>query len=74
MGNSSCNSASRGIKLQVLLAIIFVVLKLCHVIDWSWWWIMAPLWVPLALAFGLLLILFAMTIKKNKMTSEFIKQ
>ena len=29
---------------------IFVTLKLCGVIDWSWWWVLSPLWVPLALA------------------------
>jgi hypothetical protein len=28
---------------------IFVTLKLCSVIDWSWWWVMAPLWLPLSL-------------------------
>ena len=32
-----------------LLGIAFVVLKLCGVIDWSWWWVTAPFWGPLAL-------------------------
>ena len=32
-----------------LLAIAFVVLKLCTVIDWSWWWVLLPLWGPLAI-------------------------
>ena len=27
-----------------LLFIVFLVLKLTHVIDWSWWWVTAPLW------------------------------
>ena len=27
-----------------LLVIALMVLKLCHVIDWSWWWITAPMW------------------------------
>jgi len=31
------------------LFLTFMVLKLTEVIDWSWWWITAPLWVPLAL-------------------------
>lgn len=26
------------------LGIVFVTLKLCHVIDWSWWWVTAPFW------------------------------
>lgn len=67
MGNSSCNSASGGIELPVLLAIVFIVLKLCHVIDWSWWWVLAPLWGSLAfgLLLGLLIILFALAVKKK---------
>jgi len=30
------------------LAIVFVVLKLCHVINWSWWWVLSPLWIGTA--------------------------
>ena len=30
-----------------LLFITFLVLKLTNVINWSWWWVTAPLWVPL---------------------------
>ena len=28
-----------------VLAIVFVVLKLCGVITWSWWWVFAPIWI-----------------------------
>lgn len=31
-----------------LLLVLFIGLKLGHVIDWSWWWVFAPLWAPLA--------------------------
>jgi hypothetical protein len=31
-----------------LLFLVFLVLKLTNVIDWSWWWVTAPLWIPLA--------------------------
>lgn len=34
------------------LTIVFVVLKLTDVIDWSWWAVLAPTWLPL-LAVGL---------------------
>lgn len=39
-----------------LVTIAFVILKLCKVIDWSWWWVFSPLWIPLAIivAFGIL--------------------
>jgi hypothetical protein len=28
---------------------IFLILKLCGVINWSWWWVTAPLWIPILL-------------------------
>lgn len=28
-----------------LLTLIFITLKLCSVIDWSWWWVLSPLWI-----------------------------
>jgi hypothetical protein len=37
------------IGLDILLFCIFLVLKLVGVIDWSWWWVSAPLWAPVAL-------------------------
>ena len=39
-----------------LLFITFLVLKLTHVVHWSWWLVTAPLWGPVALAlvFGLI--------------------
>ena len=50
-------SASGGVGFLGLLFLVFLVLKLTHVIDWSWWWITAPLWGGFAL-FLLLVILF----------------
>lgn len=42
------NNAGRyGVVLAVVLFLIFVALKLTRVITCSWWWISAPLWVPL---------------------------
>ena len=32
-----------------VLGVVFVTLKLCQVIDWSWWWVTAPFWAPAAL-------------------------
>lgn len=36
--------SSSGIGAMGLLGVAFVVLKLTHVIDWSWWWVTAPFW------------------------------
>ncbi len=35
---------------STLLLVAFIVLKLCHVIEWSWLWVLSPLWIPLALS------------------------
>lgn len=32
-----------------ILLIIFITLKLCNLITWSWLWVLAPLWIPVAL-------------------------
>ena len=41
-----------------LLAVAFIVLKLCNVIDWSWWWVLAPIWIPIALVVILIILKF----------------
>ena len=44
-----------------LLLIAFIVLKLCNVITWSWWWVLSPVWLPIAISIvigGLILLLF----------------
>lgn len=40
---------SGGIGVLGLLGVVFVTLKLCGVIDWSWWWVTAPFWGVLAI-------------------------
>jgi len=44
---SSSSSSSSGIGFCGLLTILFVALKLLDKIDWSWWWVLAPLWMPI---------------------------
>ena len=39
-----------GIGFLDALTLLFVALKLLKVIDWSWWWVLAPLWGQFALA------------------------
>lgn len=43
------NKGNGGIGLDVVLFLIFLVLKLCKVINWSWWWVTSPLWIGLIL-------------------------
>lgn len=52
--NSSVRSGGAGVV--GLLGVAFVVLKLMHVISWSWWWVLAPFWMPLILVIGVFVI------------------
>lgn len=40
------DSSSEGLGLCDVLAVVFIVPKLIGVIDWSWWWVLAPVWIP----------------------------
>jgi len=49
------NTSSSGIGFIGVLAIVFIVLKLIHVINWSWLWVLSPLWISV-LAFFIILL------------------
>lgn len=49
-------SASHSAPWGIILFLIFMVLKLTDHIDWSWWWITAPLWIPLLFILAIFLI------------------
>ena len=38
------NNNPGGVGMTGLLQVAFIVLKLCGIIDWSWWWVLAPTW------------------------------
>lgn len=52
------NESSGGVGLAGLLGIAFIILKLCGVIAWSWWWVLAPFWIPLAIVIVAAIIFF----------------
>lgn len=45
-----------SIGIPSLLTIIFVILRLCNVINWSWWWVFSPLWIVAGLVLLVLII------------------
>jgi hypothetical protein len=49
----SKDAQSYGLNFCEVLTLVFIVLKLCKVIDWSWWWVLSPVWIPLAIVLGL---------------------
>lgn len=73
----SSSSSSSGIGVFGLLGVAFVVLKLTHYINWSWWWVTMPFWIGLAIFFAILfggaviigiMALFAVRSERNKIT------
>lgn len=50
-------STSSGIGLPGVLFVVFLVLKLTGNIDWSWWWVTSPIWIPFVAAIAILLTL-----------------
>lgn len=59
MAKEAESKSSGGIGVVGLLGVVFVTLKLCGVIDWSWWWVTAPFWGGLAIAIVVLIVVFA---------------
>jgi hypothetical protein len=51
------NQRSGGISLMSGMFLLFLGLKLGKVIDWSWWWVTAPLWGGLASVLLILIVL-----------------
>ena len=48
-----------------ILTIIFVVLKLTKAINWSWLWVLAPLWISVAATVLVLVIMFIIIVLKS---------
>ena len=46
------NYGYNGVSFSSILFLVFLVLKLTNVIDWSWWWVTAPLWIPIIIFLG----------------------
>ena len=51
------NINNSGIGLASLLAVLFIGLKLTHYISWSWWWVLSPLWIGIAVTLVILAVL-----------------
>jgi len=62
MTKSSSSSSSGGIEFAGVLTIVFVVLKLLEKIDWSWWWVLSPIWIGACLLVVVLIVLLILAV------------
>lgn len=53
---SSSSSSSGGIGVGGLLGVLFVALKLTHVINWPWIWVLAPFWISIGIGIIFLIV------------------
>lgn len=74
MSNEKSNSSTRGLGLGGVLGVVFIVLKLVGVIDWSWWWVLSPFWISFGLTVLILLVAVVIVaireVIKNKRRSK----
>lgn len=66
MSNDKVQVNGGGVSFLGLLAIVFITLKLTNVISWSWWWVLAPLWIgiPIAIIAAIILIALVLALKQ----------
>ena len=74
MEGKNTTTVNCGISFSGLLFIAFLVLRLCNVISWSWWWITAPLWIPLALVVVIFVVCFIVLSIKELIDCRRIKK
>lgn len=65
MSKNSGSTAGGGLGLSGVLLVVFIVLKLCKVITWSWVWVLSPLWISLIL-WGIILLIIIIYIMLDK--------
>ena len=52
--NKETTSSIVSLNFLEALFLLFLGLKLGNVIDWSWWWVFAPIWIPIVLVVGII--------------------
>lgn len=47
---SENNVKRNGVNWEMVLTVLFIILKLTDRIDWTWWWVLCPLWISISLS------------------------
>ena len=63
---SESKNVSVNFPIFGILGLIFITLKLTGHITWSWMWVLAPFWIPLAIAIAIFLIDFIVAMFTNR--------
>ena len=65
MNENRNNTTAGGIGFCGLLAVAFIVLKLTGVINWSWLWVLAPIWIPTAITLAIIVTVLIVVLVKE---------
>ena len=66
MNNNRKEQRQSGTGFFSMLQVAFIVLKLTHVIDWSWWWVLSPIWATVAILLIGVLVIFISSLKDEE--------
>lgn len=69
MNDNSKSSGSSGGIIWTLLAVAFIVLKVTHLIDWPWVWVLAPIWIPAVIALAAIVVVLIVVLTKETIRS-----
>lgn len=67
------NSDDRSVGFLGLLTLLFIGLKLTNYIDWEWYWVLSPLWLPFAVFFGIIIVAMFVAFVASALVALFIK-
>ena len=65
MNDNNKSSGSSGGIFWTLLAVAFIVLKVTHLIDWPWVWVLAPIWIPTGIVLAAIVIVLIVVLTKE---------
>lgn len=67
--NNKSSSSSSGVIFWTLLAVAFIVLKVTHLIDWPWVWVLAPIWIPVGIVLAAIVVVLIVVLTKETIRS-----
>lgn len=62
--NENKTTVNSGVGFAGLLTIVFIVLKLLGKITWSWWWVLSPILIEIAVALLILVFMLILAVIK----------
>lgn len=65
MNDNNKSSGSTGGIFWTLLAVAFIVLKVTHLIDWPWVWVLAPIWIPAGIVLAAIVVVLIVVLTKE---------